>query len=210
MIGDKLTYYSNYKKINNEIIVKLKNDLLEKRVCIAVGGESGSGKTSLAYALFIDIEKELGLKGFLFHGDDYFKLPPKDNHNKRLENITNVGPSEVSIELLDKHLKAYIKNEGEIEKPIVNYDENSIGTETIHTNDYNFCIVELTYAMLLKQPTFKIFIENSYIDTKENRTKRARDIMNKFNESVLEIEHNIIKEHFVYADLTIKKGDMKF
>ena len=53
-------------------------------------------------------------------------------------------------------------------------------------------------------PTYKVFIENSFIDTKSNRVKRARDIMNDFNEKVLEIEHNIINEQSKYANMLVK------
>lgn len=205
MIGDKLTYHSNFKKINDEIIAKLKSQLLgEKRICIAVGGESGSGKTSLAYALFVDIQRELGLKGYIFHGDDYFRLPPKDNHNKRLEDISNVGSSEVNISLLDQHIKAFINNEKQITKPIVHYKENCINEEVINPQDFDFCVVELTYSMLLKEPTYKIFIEASFKETKSNREKRGRDILDDFNERVLEIEHNIIRKQIEFADLTVK------
>lgn len=57
--------------------------------------------------------------------------------------------------------------------------------------------------MLLKKPTYKVFIENSFIDTKLNREKRARDIIDDFNEKVLEIEHNIISEQSEYADMLV-------
>jgi len=208
MVGDKLTYHSSFKDINDEIISILMPLLLEKkRICIAVGGESGSGKTSLAYALLVDIENELGLKGFLFHGDDYFKLPPKDNHNKRLEDIAKVGSKEVNLNLLDDHILAFKNAEKSIFKPLVNYQANTIVKETICTSDFDFCIVELTYAMLLEQPTFKVFIENSFLETKTNRERRARDIMNDFNERVLEIEHNIIKEHVKLADIAVKNSN---
>ena len=205
MIGDKLTYHSSFEKINDQIITKLKTQLLsKKRICVAVGGESGCGKTSLAYALFVDIENKLGLKGFLFHGDDYFILPPKDNHNKRLEDITHVGPSEVNLKLLDQQISSFLKNEGEIIKPLVHYDNNTIEEERIDSKNFDFCVVEGTYTMLLKRPTFKVFINNSFIDTKANRENRARDIMNEFNERVLNIEHNIIKEQSQFADMIVK------
>ncbi|MCA0132509.1 hypothetical protein [Winogradskyella alexanderae] len=207
MIGDKLTYHSSFENTNNKIIAKLKSQLNAKsRICIAVGGESGSGKTSLAYALFVDIETKLGLKGFLFHGDDYFYLPPQDNHNKRLDDICNVGPSEVNLKLLDEHLESFLKNTGEITKPLVHYKKNIISKEVLNTKDFNFCVVEGTYTMLLEQPTYKVFIENSFIDTKLNREKRARDIMDDFNERVLEIEHNIIKAQRIYADMIVKNS----
>ena len=49
MIGDKLAYHSGFKQTNNKIIDTLRSQLLSgQRICIAIGGESGSGKTSLA------------------------------------------------------------------------------------------------------------------------------------------------------------------
>ena len=205
MIGDKLTYHSNFKVISDEVITHLKDQFLnKKRICIAVGGESGSGKTSLAYALFLDIEKQLGIKGFTFHGDDYFHLPPKDNHNKRLTDIKNVGVDEVNLTQLDQHIRLFLNDEKRLKKPLVNYGENTINEEIIYPKDYDFCIVEGTYTMLLKEPSYKIFIENSYADTIENRIKRGRDILDDFSEQVLEIEHKIIKVHVTLADKTVK------
>ncbi len=204
MIGDKLIYHSNYQNINAEIIGKLKTQFLEKkRICIAVGGESGSGKTSLAYALLKDIEKTLGIEGFLFHADDYFYLPPKDNHKKRLDNISNVGETEVNLDLLDRHVLSFITAKEKLEKPLVNYAKNSIGKETVCPKDFDFCVVEGTYVMLLKQPTFKVFIANSFIETRSNRLKRARELSDNFNDEVLKIEHDIIKKHIKYADMNI-------
>ena len=204
MIGDKLTYHSNYRKITNKIIGKLKAGLIDhKRICIAVGGESGCGKTSLAHALHIDIEKTLSLKGFLFHADDYFILPPKDNHNRRLEDISNVGVEEVNLSLLDKHIKMFMDKTDQIEKPLVNYNENHISKEIIYPKAYDFCIVEGTYVMLLNKPSFKVFIKKTYKDTRANRVSRARDLINDFNENVLEIEHHIIKQQYKFADMIV-------
>ena len=209
MIGDKLTYHSSFKQNNKEVIAELREHLINgERLCIAIGGESGSGKTSLAYALLMDIQEELNLKGFMFHLDDYFILPPKDNHNKRLEDISNVGVQEVNLELLDKDLSKFSRSKEKLKKPLVNYQENTINQEIIYPNDYHFCIVEGTYTMMLKQPTYKIFIENSFKDTKANREKRARDIMDDFNEKVLEIEHKIIQAQSKYANKTIRNNSL--
>ena len=204
MIGDQLTYHLSFKPVTTDVIKILKEQFhLKTRFCVAVGGESGSGKSSLAYAWLKDIEKETQLKGYLFHADDYFFLPPKTNHNKRVENIGNVGVKEVNLSLLDTHLSDFINGVENINKPLVNYAENTIGQETINSLDYDFCIVEGTYAMLLKAPIFKIFIANDFEATKERRIKRGRDLLNEFNEKVLAIEHDIVKQHKTYADLII-------
>ena len=150
-----------------------------------------------------DLKKQLGLTGFLFHGDDYFKLPPKDNHNARIKNISQVGIEEVDLATIDENILKFKNNNIKIIKPLVNYSENRIGQEILNASEYDFCIVEGAYASILKNPDFKIFMNLTYIDTKKNRFKRARDIMNAFNEQVLNIEHLIIKEHLKLSNMII-------
>lgn len=204
MIGDKLTYHTSYQKVTHKVIETLQSELGQQRLCIAVGGESGCGKTSLAHALHVDIEKKLGLKGYLFHADDYFVLPPKDNHNQRLQDISKVGVEEVDLNLLDTHIRAFLSSEETaIEKPLVNYNENNISQELVKPQQFDFCIVEGTYTMLLQEPLFKVFIQKTYKDTRADRVSRARDLINDFNERVLEIEHQIIKEQSKFADMII-------
>lgn len=74
MGGDKIIYHSEYKDVSDFVFSKFKQQLNKDHIiCIYVSGESGCGKTSLAYALQQDIENTLGLKGFLFHLDDYYR-----------------------------------------------------------------------------------------------------------------------------------------
>lgn len=41
----------------------------------------------------------------------------------------------------------------------------------------------------------------TYIDTKKNRLKRARDIINAFNEHVLALEHLSFKGQFILSNM---------
>lgn len=206
MIGDQLTYYDEYRKISEYVIERLQ-DRLEKgeRLCISVGGESGCGKTSLAYAIKLDIERQLGLNGFLFQGDDYFYLPPAKNHQARLDNLGHVGMQEVNLKLLDENLAAFKQVAHKVVKPLVNYEENVLLQEQLDPMQFDFCLVEGTYVSALEQPDYKVFIKSTYLDTHTLRIMRARDLLNEFNERVLEIEHSIIKEHQKWADLIVDK-----
>ena len=206
MIGDKLTYHSTYKHVTSLVMNDLKEKLNNKhRICIAVGGESGCGKTSLTYALLKDIEEATKLRGFIFHADDYFILPPKDNHNNRLESIANVGTHEVQLKLLDTHLSDFKKGETKLNKPLVIYDENVILEEFVNSLDYDFCLVEGTYTMLLENTDYKVLMDINYKDTRASRIERARDIIDDFSEKVLEVEHEIVKTHTDLADITVDK-----
>lgn len=207
MIGDKISYFSEYKQITDFVIkniVSIKNP--DSKLCISVGGESGCGKTSLAYALQKDIEKSTGLKGMIFHLDDYFYLPPADNHNARLKDTNLVGMNEVNMELLDSHLIHFKQKEDILSKPLVNYNQNKILNESISCNSYDFCFVEGTYVSALNTPDYRIFIETTYLDTRKSRIERRRDLINDFNEQVLEIENRIIKPHYKLANIIIDRN----
>ncbi len=65
---------------------------------------------------------------------------------------------------------------------------------------------EDTYVGNLSAPDYKIFIETTYLDTRKLRVERGQDIINDFNEQVLEIEHQIIKSHSELADVIIDKA----
>lgn len=204
MIGDKLTYHSTYKNITDLVISELEGTI-NNRICIAVGGESGCGKTSLTYALLKDIEDATNLRGFIFHADDYFILPPKTNHNNRLDDIANVGVHEVQLELLDSQINQFKTGEAKLKKPLVIYDENVILEEFVNSLDYDFCLVEGTYVMLLQNPDYKVFMDINYNDTRALRIQRARDVIDDFAEEVLEIEHQIVKKHKDLANISMNK-----
>jgi len=207
MIGDKISYFPEYKQITDFVIKNLgtiKNP--NSKLCISIGGESGCGKTSLAYALQKNIEKATKLKGMIFHLDDYFYLPPADNHNARLIDIRHVGINEVNLELLDSHLIQFKERFAILNKPLINYNQNKILSENISYVEFDFCIVEGTYVNVLNTPDYRIFIETTYLDTIKSRIQRARDHISDFNEQVLEIEHRIIKLHYKLADVIIYKN----
>lgn len=169
---------------------------------ITVGGESGSGKSTLSLALE-EVLKEHGYKSFIFHMDDYFRLPPKDNHDQRVKDISNVGPGEVNLELLQDHINQCRQGGKLIKKPLVHYRENQIREVIVEMDAVDVVIAEGTYVTLLEDIDCRIFMLRNYRDTYEDRVKRARDPIIPFNEKVLKIEHEIVKQHRRRADILV-------
>ena len=60
-----------------------------------------------------------GIDVILLQLDDYFYLPPADNHAARLANLAHVGVREVNMPLLQQHLNAFTDKISEIEHQIV-------------------------------------------------------------------------------------------
>lgn len=206
MIGDIITVKPHHLK-PAQTIVELTKKLCEEThgvFAFTVGGESGSGKSTLSLAIK-EVLEEKGLNCFIFHIDDYFKLPPKDNHEQRVQDIGHVGPGEVKLDLLQEHLDSVKEGIPVLKKPLVHYRENVVRDVMVELKDIDIVIAEGTYSTLLNRIDCKVFLQRTYRDTYDDRVKRARDPIISFNEEVLKIEHKIVKQHAKMADLLVDK-----
>jgi uridine kinase len=144
--------------------------------------------------------------GLILGQDDYFILPPKSNNTKRHEDPDWLGPHvEVKLDVLDQNLKNAIQGKSEINKPLVDYDANTIYEETICLDRIKVVIAEGTYTSLLKNVDTRIFITRNWLDTLDHRQKRNRgnEVGDPFIEQILSTEHKIIAGHKQLADFVI-------
>ncbi len=195
MIGDIINIKPEYFKTAQSIINLINEqgiiDSVGRQV-IAIGGESGSGKSVTAMCLQ-KVLHEQGITSMVLHQDDYFKLPPANNHNVRLQDISKVGIEEVNMDILQANVHDYLSRVAEIVKPIVNYKANIILEEIVQLKDVDVLIIEGTYVLALQNISYKVFMERTYLQTLLQRRERARDTQDlEFIEQVLAIEHKII------------------
>lgn len=205
MIGDDIRIEEAHLKPGKQILAELISIIQDNpaRTCIGFGGESGSGKSTQALAFQHLLQNE-GLKVIVFHMDDYFKLPPKTNHQERMKSISKVGEDEVDLKLLEQHIETIKAGKSEkLLKPLVDYSGNRILSETVDIQDIDVIIVEGTYVLTLGNIDIKIFMPSTYLETKIARDWRDRDEISEFNEGVLEIEHKIITKHQALADFIL-------
>ena len=204
MIGDKLLI-TDYHRAGAATAMEAIRPLLEKgkTVTVSVAGESGSGKSEIGHCI-AQILIDEGEAALVLGQDDYFKLPPKSNHQRRQQDISWVGPGEVKLDLLDSHLAALKTRSGEpMEKPLVYFEEDRIGTETIQGGPFQLVVAEGTYTSLLENLDVRVFIDRTYHGTKKARLARGRDPDVAFLEEVLDIEHRIISKHKEHADVVL-------
>lgn len=204
MKGDIVIVEEHHRSAARIIVDRLEPDIRagSRPYTITVAGESGSGKSETGKAIADECASR-GLGAYVFQQDDYFRLPPKTNDRKRREDISWVGIGEVRLDLLDEHLAAARDRSSEVVKPLVDYDADSIGEETVDLSGVDVAIAEGTYTTLLHHADCRVFIARTRLDTLESRKKRGREPIEPFLERVLEIEHRIIAPHRDKADVII-------
>jgi uridine kinase len=209
MIGDVILIDDYHIEAGNLILDYLKKINLKTPFAISISGESGCGKTEIGQVLKNEFGNK-GLKVIVLGQDDYFKLPPHSNHEHRNKDISWVGPGEVKLNLLNEHIKTLKLNNGLLEKPLIHFENDTIGKEVV-TGPFDVIIAEGTYTALLEDVDVRVFIDRDYKDTKKHRLSRNRDQALEDNEyqdlsfleNVLQIEHKIISQHKKLAHLII-------
>lgn len=179
------------------------------RYVLSVAGESGCGKSETGRAIADELAR-FGFRSVVLGQDDYFVLPPKTNDARRRADPEWLGPHvEVRLDLMEGNLRDAVGGAGEVTKPLVDYDRNSVEEERISLAGIAVIIAEGTYTSLLKHVDTRIFIAKSRRDTLAHRQKRKRgsEAGDPFVEQVLETEHKIIAGHGQLADFIITKDD---
>ena len=207
MIGDSLLIKEHHTRMAMKIVAAIGDEIQKvkrkgNKYVITIGGESGSGKSEVAH----EMQKVLNEKGIVAENlmqDDYFVFPPKTNAMKRKEDIKWVGPHEVKLDFLDANLMDFKNGSPQIYKPLINFEEDTIGHQIMDVSNFDVLIVDGTYTTLLRFADKRIFIDRSYINTREDRIARSREEIDAFIEQVLEIEHRLVQRHKEMADIII-------
>lgn len=208
MIGDKLVITDYHRQGAAKIFDAVSAALAEAKLpyVVTIAGESGSGKSEVA-AVFAELCNANGFEALMLQQDDYFFYPPKTNHNKRLADLSWVGMQEVNLPLIEEQVEKIKGGSSSLTKPLVNYEADQIGQETVSVKGLKVVVVEGTYTTTVANADFRAFINRNYRQTKKARLARSRDPLTGFLEKVLAIEHEIISAHKLKANLVIDPPD---
>lgn len=209
MKGDVLVIEKHHRSSAKKIVSSIVDDIQKKttRFTITVAGESGSGKSEMGQAIK-EALADYQINAVVLGQDDYFMLPPKTNDERRRKDPEWLGPHvEVKLDILEKNLADAVLGKPSIQKPLIDYQKNTVEEETIDLEGVRVVIAEGTYTSLLKSVDIRIFINRNRLDTLEHRRKRNRgeEVGDPFIEKILKIEHKIIAGHKHLADFIISK-----
>lgn len=176
------------------------------RVVVGIGGESGSGKSITALCTALELrDREVDVE--VLHLDDYFRLPPKQNMEARARDLGRVGPQEVDLRRLNRHIDAFRVGGNVEDVPIVDYVRDCFRARSVSFATTRVLIVEGTYVLAETDTDVGIFLEGQFPETYSRRRERNRDPDDPLIEEVLSIEHTIIQPQSGLADIIV---DVRF
>ena len=167
-------------------------------VTIAIAGESGSGKSTTAVSLLLELQK-VGIDAHILHLDNYFASIPELKEERRRANLQSIGISELNIALLQEHIRAFKNGSNSIEIPILSQDRSQFVTTEVDFQDIDALIIEGTFVLALEEMDLKSFLDVSF--DKSRSRSRVRDTKDEFYAKVLEILHAHIQPYTSEADI---------
>jgi uridine kinase len=117
-----------------------------------------------------------------------------------------VGPHEVDLDLMRRHIAAFRAGATRVQAPRVDYPTDSFLTQTYDFAGVRVLIAEGTYVLTFDDLDVRVFLTATHEATRERRRTRNRDIDAPVIEQVLAIEHRIIAPLAERADFLIDES----
>lgn len=189
MLNDKITVTGKHLQAAELVVDELKK-VLQPKYILAIGGEVGSGKSTLSYAVAQKLKKQ-GIISKIIDLDDFYKISPKERKTWRRKNgIESVGPEEYDWNKIN-HVIDDFYHDRESVMPCVDLITDDVDSLTTFFEGIDVLIINGLYATKLKQANFRVFIELTYDETKEAQIYSEKEEMTEFRKQILEREHQM-------------------
>jgi len=200
MLEDVLLLKDEHYKAADQILQRLL-PLNSKRTVIGISGESGAGKSELAYVLGRKIRQN-GKLAKIIHIDNYYNVPPQEKTAWRKKHgIDKIGLDEYNWDLINKNIREF--REGKKAKmPCVDLLTDITDELITDFKPIDYLIVEGLYS-LKADVDLRVFITLTYHDTKKAQILRGKEPQNAFRLQVLEREHRVVQSLRPMADLLV-------
>lgn len=206
MLGDILLIQEKHKKAGEEIIQIILQQKKDKYI-VAISGESGSGKTELAHVIAKGLRKH-GIFAKPMHTDNFYNTHPlKRREWRSKEGIENVvGYNEYKWDEINQVVDDF-KNGQVSEMPCVDLVTEQVDKLTTDFSKVDMLIVDGLYAIKTEGVDLRIFIDITYLETKEKHTKDARgkEVMDEVRWATLAQEHKMVQSLKPLTDIVISQ-----
>ncbi len=201
MLGDVLLIKDKHRKASAQIFEHVKA-MLGDKITIAIGGESGSGKTEIGHVLARLLKKE-GTPAKVMHIDNYYKTSPEERHEWRVAHgVDSIGYTEYDWDLINQNMIEFREDKAEVIMPCIDLLTDQEDKLLTSFQGLRYMIIEGLYAVKA-EADLRVFIDVTYHDTKKAQIARGKEKMNDWRLSVLKREHEVIRSLRPLADLIV-------
>jgi uridine kinase len=203
MLGDVLLITENHKKAAKQLISHLDN-LPGDKIILAIGGESGSGKTEIAH----EVARNLKIRktpAKVMHIDNYYLTSPAERTPWRKEHgLESIGYTEYDWDLINRNINEFRKDEEQVKMPCIDLLTDQEDQLITSFKGLKYLIIEGLYA-IQAEADLKVLIDLTYHETKKAQFTRGKEPTTEYRWQVLQREHEVIQSLRSRADLFITK-----
>jgi len=203
MLGDVLLITENHKIAASGILAILEN-IPGSKIVLAVGGESGSGKTEIAHEVARAL-KSRSTPAKIMHIDNYYLTSPVQRTPWRQEHgIESIGYSEYDWEAINRNLAEFQADRDQVQMPCIDLLTDQQDQLVTSFKGLKYLIIEGLYA-IQAAANLKVLIDLTYHETKKAQFQRGKEPTDSYRWQVLQREHEVVQSLRSQADLLVNK-----
>lgn len=203
MLGDVLLITDNHKKAAKQLISHL-DQLSGNKIVLAIGGESGSGKTEIAHEV-ARILKSRNTPAKVMHIDNYYLTSPTERTSWRKEHgLESIGFTEYDWKGINRNINEFREDAEQVTMPCIDLLTDQEDLLSTSFKGLKYLVIEGLYA-IQAEADLKVLIDLTYHETKKAQFERGKEEPNEYRWQVLQREHEVIQSIRSRADLLVSK-----
>jgi len=203
MLGDVLLITDNHKKAAKQLITHL-DQLSGNKIVLAIGGESGSGKTEIAHEV-ARILKSRNTPAKVMHIDNYYLTSPTERTTWRKEHgLESIGFTEYDWKGINRNINEFREDAEQVTMPCIDLLTDQEDLLSTSFKGLKYLVIEGLYA-IQAEADLKVLIDLTYHETKKAQFERGKEEPNEYRWQVLQREHEVIQSIRSRADLLVSK-----
>jgi len=203
MLGDVLLITDNHKKAAVQLISHL-DKLSGNKIILAIGGESGSGKTEIAHEV-ARILKSRNTPAKVMHIDNYYLTSPTERTTWRKEHgLESIGFTEYDWNGINRNINEFREDAEQVTMPCIDLLTDQEDLLSTSFKGLKYLVIEGLYA-IQAEADLKVLIDLTYHETKKAQFERGKEEPNEYRWQVLQREHEVIQSIRSRADLLVSK-----
>jgi len=203
MLGDVLLITDNHKKAAEQLISHL-DKLSGNKIVLAIGGESGSGKTEIAHEV-ARILKSRNTPAKVMHIDNYYLTSPTERTTWRKEHgLESIGFTEYDWNGINRNINEFREDAEQVTMPCIDLLTDQEDLLSTSFKGLKYLVIEGLYA-IQAEADLKVLIDLTYHETKKAQFERGKEEPNEYRWQVLQREHEVIQSIRSRADLLVSK-----